>query len=253
MTNVTNIFYDLYVSVTLIFYRIFRHDYRKGQEAGVGILDLLERYDSVFGYSKRTLEYLFSYIFKKNQMELKMKNVFKQVQKALAICPSAEVLEKETPEFKFLRQNKTEISKHLLDIQKLYDQLIKTLKHLHRSSDDESSDENSDEDFVSEKAVKEKQSLIDEVTRLVKVMEDIAVDLSSGGDDVVDHCAKTIQCQLYDIKKGGPQDFGDGDIVEVNLDNLSEDQLKLTPFIHLTHLPHLPPEELGNDSKKKVF
>ena len=65
MTNVTNIFYDLYVSVTLIFYRIFRHDYRKGQEAGVGILDLLERYDSVFGYSKRTLEYLFSYIFKK--------------------------------------------------------------------------------------------------------------------------------------------------------------------------------------------
>jgi hypothetical protein len=43
------------------------------------------------------LEYAFIDIFGKNQIELKRKNVFKEVQKALAKCPTAEVLKKESP------------------------------------------------------------------------------------------------------------------------------------------------------------
>jgi hypothetical protein len=66
-----------------------------------------------------------------------------------------------------------------LDNQKLYDQL----------SNDDSSDEDSDEDLDEKKTVKEKQLLIDEVTRLVKVMGDIAVDLEA------DRCANDIQAQ----------------------------------------------------------
>ena len=103
--------------------------------------------------------------------------MFKEVQKALAKHPSAEELKKESPAFKLLRQNTTKINKHLLDIQKVYDQV----------SYDNSSDED-DEDLIEEKAVKQdKQLLIDEITRLVKVMGDIAVDLKE------DRCAITIQ------------------------------------------------------------
>ena len=153
--------------------------------------------------------------------------MFKEVQKALAKQPSAEELKKESPAFKLLRQNTTKINKHLLDIQKVYDQV----------SYDNSSDED-DEDLIEEKAVKQdKQLLIDEITRLVKVMGDIAVDLKE------DRCAITIQSQLYDMKKGGPQNAGDGLMVEVKLDNLSEEQLKLTPFINLSHFP---PEKQGS-------
>ena len=155
--------------------------------------------------------------------------MFKEVQKALAKHPSAEELKKESPAFKLLRQNTTKINKHLLDIQKVYDQVRVY---------DNSSDENSDEDLIEEKAVKQdKQLLIDEITRLVKVMGDIAVDLKE------DRCAITIQSQLYDMKKGGPQNAGDGLMVEVKLDNLSEEQLKLTPFINLSHFP---PEKQGS-------
>ena len=47
------------------------------------------------------------------------------------------------------------------------------------------------------------------------------------------------------MKKGGLQMRGGGLMVEMKLDNLSEEQLKLTPFIWFSHFP---PEEQGNGS-----
>ena len=78
-----------------------------------------------------------------------------------------------------------------------------------------------------------------EVKRLVEVMGNIAVDLK------VDHYANLIQSLLYDMNKGGLQSAGDGSMVEVKSNNLSEEQLQLSPFIWFSHFP---PAEQGNGS-----
>ena len=70
-------------------------------------------------------------------------------------------------------------------------------------------------------------------------MADIAVHLKD------DDRAKSIQNLLYDTEKGGRQKLGDKFIVEVELDNLSDEQKKLSAF---TWFAHLPPEKQGNGS-----
>ena len=70
-------------------------------------------------------------------------------------------------------------------------------------------------------------------------MEDIAVHLKD------DDRAKSIQNLLYDTEKGGRQKLGDKFIVEVELDNLSDEQKKLSAF---TWFAHLPSEKQGNCS-----
>jgi len=205
-------------------------DYRKARKAGVGMDFVLNRYACIFVVAKKRLEYAFMDIFEENQMVWNKKDWIKRVHKVLAKRPSAEVLEKETPAFKFLRQNATEINKHLSDIQKLYDQLNK----------DDSSDEDSDEEFDEEKA--SKKMLMEEVKRLVKVMGDLAADLK------LDYWADSLQTILYDMKKGGPQKRGDGFMVEVKLDNLSEEQLMFTPFMYLSHPP---PEKKETGNKRE--
>jgi len=95
------------------------------------------------------------------------------------------------------------------------------------------------QDFDVNKDKSDKKELMEEITRLVKVMGDIAVDLG------VQCFTDTLQTLLYDMEKGGRQKQGDGSVVVVELDNLSDEQKKLSPFICFTHLP---PEIQGNGS-----
>jgi hypothetical protein len=175
--------------------------------------------------------------FKTNVKELKRKDWIKEVQKALTKHSSAKVQKKENPAFNLLCQNATEINKHLTDIQTVHHKL--NPKEDSSDDSDEDSDEDLHEDLDVDKDEEDKKSLIEEIKRLVKVMGDIAVNLK------VDDCAKTIQTLLYDTEKGGPQKQGDESIVVVELDNLSDEQKKLSPFICFTHLP---PEIQGNGS-----
>ena len=176
---------------------------------------------------------------------LKKKNWIKQVQKTLTKHTSANVHQKENPAFKLLCLKATELNKHLTDIQAFLDKISKETSSDEDSDEDsdehldEDSNEDMDEDLNVDNAEKEKLSLMEEVKRLVEVMGDIAADLK------VDYYANLIQSLLYDMKKGSLQMQGGGLMVEMKLDNLSEEQLKLTPFIWFSHFP---PEEQGNGS-----
>ena len=91
-----------------------------------------------------------------------------------------------------------------------------------------------------EKAEQIQQHLIEETKRLVKVMGEIAVDLEFAV------CIETIQGNLYDMEKKGPQKSRGG-IFELSQDEekfLSEAQLKMTPFAWW--YAHPSPEELGS-------
>jgi hypothetical protein len=150
----------------------------------------------------------------KNYVKPKEKNWIKKVQKTLTKHNSAKKHKNENLAFKLLCEKAPVINKHLTDIQAFQDLYV-----------------DKDEEI--------KLSRIKEAERLVKVMGDIAADLN------IDCYTDSIRSLLYDMEKGGLQNRGGGLLVEVKLDNLSEEQLKLTPFIWSSHLP---PEEQGSGS-----
>ena len=175
--------------------------------------------------------------FQTNGKVLKKKNWIKEVQKALTKHSSAKVQKKENPAFKLLCQNATEINEHLTDIQTISYKL--NLNDYSEDDSDEDSDEDLHEDLNLDKDEEDKKSLIEEIKRLVKVMEDIAVHLKN------DYCVKSIQRLLYDTENGGCQKLSDKLTVKVELDNLSDEQKKLSAF---NWFAHLPSEKQGNCS-----
>ena len=207
----------------------------------------LRKYLNVFEVATMDLEMAFIDIFQENQMVLGHqsghKKWIKKVQKALAKLSSAKVLETETRAFKFLRQNATEVNKILSDIQKLQKNRLVRLSNADISNED-SDEEKFEFDFEKEDEetqffIEEEERVVVEVKRLVKVMGDFAVDLGA------DYWATQIQTLLYDMKKVGPQYIDVGMRVEVKLESLSEEQLKLTPLMNIYHLP---PKKQGNGS-----
>jgi hypothetical protein len=198
--------------------------------------------------------------FKENSIAWKEDHWTKKVQRALTIPPSSKGVAKkrrmeQNPALNHLCEKALKWIQYLPEIRKLEKQLGKfwfvllECKYGHEEDDedvDETETETEDEDENQEKEQMQKQMkkplFLEKAERMIKIMIDIAVDL--GNPNV----SEEIQSFSYDIKKRPISRRSDGSRFYVEKGkNLSDAQLKLSPFAYL--LAHPSPEELGISSQ----